>query len=383
VVTDPADYGLVLKELKEHDGALSQATRERLAAKAFSLTAAYDRSISQYLEERGKPEDLPGRLCLASEAGQTLRYGENPHQRAGFYPIAGQREPSVATAQVLNGKELSYNNILDTDAAFELVKEFQEPAAVVIKHTNPCGAATGPDLIAAYRAALSGDPVSAFGGILALNRPLSAELADVVADRNSFFEVVIAPGIDDAAVAVFRKKVKWGKSVRLLATPPLDDIAASGRDYVLRTVKGGVLLQERDLGFAEEELKTVTSQAPDDSDLITLRFAWRVAKHVKSNAIVLAAANERSCFVVGVGAGQMSRIDSTMIAGRKAGERARGSVLASDAFFPFRDCVDQAAELGVRAIIQPGGSVRDRESIEAADEHDIAMLFTGRRHFRH
>jgi phosphoribosylaminoimidazolecarboxamide formyltransferase / IMP cyclohydrolase len=383
VVTDPADYAALLEEMETLGGSLSEATRRRLAVKAFALTASYDAAITAWLEKEADPDTLPDRLEIITEKGDSLRYGENPHLRAAFYRLPGERAPSLATAEILNGKALSYNNILDTDAAFELVKEFSSPAAVVIKHTNPCGAATAGDIIAAYRDALAGDSLSAFGGILALNRPLTVELAEVVADPGCFFEVVIAPGIDAAAVKVFRKKVKWGKNVRILSTPPLDGIAEEAPDLVLRSVKGGILAQDRDLGFTGEEMKPVSAAIPDQRDLDTLAFAWRVVKHVKSNGIVLVQSTEHGNCLVGTGAGQMSRIDSTVIAGRKAGERSSGSVMASDAFFPFRDCVDMAAELGVRAIIQPGGSVRDKESIAAADEHQIAMVFTGRRHFRH
>jgi phosphoribosylaminoimidazolecarboxamide formyltransferase/IMP cyclohydrolase len=382
VVTDPGDYDAVLQEMADNGGTLSLATRERLAAKAFGLTASYDAAIHSWLVGRGDADELPVKLGVFTAEGTKLRYGENPHQRAAFYalPGSGEPEPSVATAQVLNGKELSYNNYLDIDAAFELVKEFAEPAAVVIKHTNPCGAATADSMEQAFRDALAGDPQSAFGGILAFNRPVDAELAGIVANPGCFFEAVIAPGIEDEAVKVFRKKVKWGKSVRLLTAGPLGPVEP---DYLLRSVKGGILLQDRDMGFDGEKLEVVTETAPKDDIMRSLIFAWKAVKHVKSNGILLARKTAAGNCVVGVGAGQMSRIDSTGIAGRKAGDRAAGSVMASDAFFPFRDCVDAAADLGILAIIQPGGSVRDKESIEAANEKGLPMVFTGRRHFRH
>jgi len=383
VVVDPADYRLLLDEMAEGDGALGDKTRRSLAAKAFGLTASYDRAIGAYFARGAREGQLPQRLDVESKKGTILRYGENPHLRAAFYPLPGDHGPSVASAEILNGKALSYNNILDIDAAFELVKEFDEPAAVVIKHTNPCGAATSDSIVESFADALAGDPISAFGGILAFNRPVDAALAEVVAVPSCFFEAVIAPGIDAEAVKVFRKKVKWGKKVRLLSTSPIATGGHGEADLVLRSVKGGLLAQDRDLGYEGEELRVVTETVPDDSTIAALRFAWKVAKHVKSNAILLARETNRGGCVVGVGAGQMSRIDSTVIAGRKAGDRADRSVLASDAFFPFRDCVDQAATLGVRAIIQPGGSIRDAESIEACNEHGIAMIFTGRRHFRH
>lgn len=389
VVVDPADYTALLEEMTEYGGSLGDETRRALAAKAFGLTATYDAAIGAYFARSGycarsaSEAELPQKLSIVSKPGTILRYGENPHLRAAFYALSGDHGPSVSSAEILNGKALSYNNILDIDAAFELVKEFDEPAAVVVKHTNPCGAATSDSIAQAYRDALAGDPVSAFGGILAFNRPVDAALAEIVAVQSCFFEAVIAPGIGAEAVKVFRKRVKWGKKVRLLSTGPLATDGGDVADLVVRSVKGGLLVQDRDLGYEGEELRVVTESVPDDGTIAALRFAWKVAKHVKSNAILLARETARGGCVVGVGAGQMSRIDSTIIAGRKAGERAGQSVLASDAFFPFRDCVDKAAELGVKAIIQPGGSIRDGESIEAANEQAISMIFTGRRHFRH
>jgi phosphoribosylaminoimidazolecarboxamide formyltransferase/IMP cyclohydrolase len=372
VVTDPADYPALLEELDEKGG-ISLETRRALAVKAFNLTSAYDAHICDFL----RTEPLPERFTVPSSKGRTLRYGENPHQKAAFYRLEGFTEPCVANARRRGGKKLSYNNLLDTDAAFELVKEFTEPAAVMVKHTNPCGAAVGANITEAFHKAYDGDPVSAFGGIAALNRPVDLKLAEEIADPKRFLEVLIAPDVSDEALEALRSRVKWGKSLRVLCSGDLRD--RDERSLSFRSITGGVLAQSRDLGIEREEVKTVTEKTPDQDMFEELHFAWKVVKHVKSNAIALA----RAMHIVGVGAGQMSRIDSTRIAGEKAGERSRGSVLASDAFFPFRDCVDQAKDLGVRAIIQPGGSVRDQESIDACNEHGMVMVFTGHRHFRH
>jgi len=391
VVVDPEDYPVVIEEMKSQGKALCLATRRKLAAKAFALTAFYDTLIHSYLEELVQPtrsSDLPQRLALVSGRATPLRYGENPHQRAAFYPLAGEVDGAAARAERLNGKELSYNNILDLDAAARLVREFSEPAVCVIKHSNPCGAAVAGGIQEAYENALRGDPLSAFGGILALNRPLSRSLARLIADPARFFEAIIAPEVDPEAIALVRSRIKWGKNVRILACAGLQrpaSAAAGSSVFQLRHVAGGMLLQDEDRGFEGETHERVTGVDLSREAEAALGFAWRIAKHVKSNAIVLACADRDGggSHVVGVGAGQMSRIDATLLAGRKAGDASRGSVLASDAFFPFRDCVDAAAKLGVVAIIQPGGSVRDRESIAAADEQGITMVFTGRRHFRH
>jgi phosphoribosylaminoimidazolecarboxamide formyltransferase/IMP cyclohydrolase len=365
--------------MEEGDGALDLKTRSDLAIKAFDLTAAYDAAIQQYLQRSLTDETFPPRFLAPTGAGEALRYGENPHQGAVFYRQQGIKEPCAALARQRSGKKLSYNNLLDTDAAFELVKEFKEPAAVIVKHTNPCGAATAEDPMEAFRAAYQGDPISAFGGIAALNRPVTEALAEEIADPSRFLEVLIAPDCEPGALKILKKKVRWGKNLRVLATGSLEIVEPDSRCITFRSVVGGVLAQSRDVGFERESMDIVTQAAPDEETLDALRFAWRVVKHVKSNAIVLA----RGTKVVGVGAGQMSRIDSANHAGKKAGARCQGAVMASDAFFPFRDCVDLAADLGVTAIIQPGGSVRDEESIEAANEHGIAMVFTGFRHFRH
>ena len=310
-----------------------------------------------------------------------LRYGENPHQPAAFYVEPGVHHACVSTAEVLHGKELSYNNILDLDSALNLVREFREPAAVVIKHNNPCGAAIGATLEEAFRKAYEGDPLSAYGGILAFNHELDEATATQVTEPNRFIECVIAPGYSDAAFRLLTTRPSWKKNVRLLRIRPFqgDDVGARGLDF--RRIDGGLLVQGRDLSGAHEfeNVKVVTKRAPTETELADLRFAWLVCKHVKSNAIVLA----RGGMVVGVGAGQMSRVDAVHLAVRKAGERSRGAVLASDAFFPFRDNIDEAAKAGVTAVVQPGGSMRDADSIAACDEHGLAMVLTGVRHFRH
>jgi phosphoribosylaminoimidazolecarboxamide formyltransferase/IMP cyclohydrolase len=384
IVTDPADYDAVIAEMDVHAGATTLATRRRLAGQAYARTAAYDAAIAAWMAgERG--DVFPTQLSIAGKRRQTLRYGENPHQQAAFYAIPSDARPGVATAEQLQGKELSYNNINDTDAAFECVSEFDGPAVAIIKHANPCGVALGETLLDAYRKALACDPVSAFGGIIALNRALDFETAEAVASL--FAEVVIAPGFDDAAVQLLARKTQ----LRLLATGGMPDPAAPGMTF--RSVSGGFLVQHRDAGRVElPVLQTVTKRAPTAQELRDLLFAFRVAKHVKSNAIVYAKGGA----TVGIGAGQMSRVDSSRIAalkGAEAGRAARdgadgpspivGSVVASDAFFPFADGLLAAADAGATAIIQPGGSVRDPEVIAAADERGLAMVFTGLRHFRH
>jgi phosphoribosylaminoimidazolecarboxamide formyltransferase/IMP cyclohydrolase len=381
VVTSPEQYPAVLDELRAHGGALTLATRERLAAAAFARTAAYDRAISAYFARQTQADGFPGLLELHFEKQRPLRYGENPHQSAAFYVEPGVAHPCVATAEPLHGKELSYNNILDLDSAFNLVREFAEPAAVVIKHNNPCGAAVGATLEEAFRKAYEGDPLSAYGGVLAFNREVDEATATQITEPKRFIECVIAPGFADAAFKVLTTRPTWKNSVRLLRTKALtgDDGRARGLD--LRRVDGGLLVQSRDLRGADDfaDVKVVTKRQPTSAELADLRFAWLVCKHVKSNAIVLA----KGGMLVGVGAGQMSRVDSVGLAVRKSGGRHTGSVMASDAFFPFRDNVDEAARAGVTAIAQPGGSVRDADSIAACDEHGLAMVFSGVRHFRH
>jgi phosphoribosylaminoimidazolecarboxamide formyltransferase/IMP cyclohydrolase len=379
VVTDPADYVSVLAGLdaERDDAAAGVECRRRLAAGAFRATAAYDAAISGWFGSRAG-EDLPPTLVLEAAGGTSLRYGENPQQRAAFYVRTDCREASVAGARQLAGKTLSYNNIMDADAALELVKEFERPAVAIIKHGNPCGCAVADDAAGALAAAWEGDPQSAFGGIVALNRPVDAALAGALALPDRFLEVVIAPGFETDAVELLTTRTRWGRNVRLLACGTLGAAPDRG-DLVVRKVVGGYLVQDRDLGFEGEERRVAGRREPDPAEAADLEFAWRVAKHVRSNAIVLA----RGGAVVGVGAGQMSRVDSVFLAGHKAGERSRGAVLASDAFFPFRDSIDTAAAMGVTAVIQPGGSIRDGESIAAADEHGLALVLTGTRHFRH
>jgi phosphoribosylaminoimidazolecarboxamide formyltransferase/IMP cyclohydrolase len=379
VVTDPGQYAGVLEELRANNGSLGLVTRERLAGAAFARTAAYDRAISAYFSRRAGVEQLPAVLDLRFERRLPLRYGENPHQKAAFFVEPEAQPASVATAEVLHGKELSFNNILDLDSALNLVRDFTGPAAVVIKHNNPCGAAVGATLEEAFRRAYEGDPLSAYGGVLAFNRDVDEATAGQITEPNRFVECVIAPGYTDGAFRLLTTRTKWGKNVRLLRTGPLP---AGGRGEALdyRRVDGGLLVQTRDAGGDDfAAARVVTKRQPTAAELADLRFAWVVCKHVKSNAIVLA----KGGMLVGTGAGQMSRVDSVHLAVRKAGERSRGSVLASDAFFPFRDNVDEAARAGVTAVVQPGGSLRDQDSIQACDEHGLAMVFTGVRHFRH
>jgi phosphoribosylaminoimidazolecarboxamide formyltransferase/IMP cyclohydrolase len=380
IVTDPGQYAGILEELAANKGALTLATRERLAAAAFARTATYDQAISGYFAGREKTEAWAPSLTLSFQRRQELRYGENPHQKGAFYIEPGCKHASVATAETLHGKELSYNNILDLDSAFNLVREFSAPAAVVVKHNNPCGAAVANELAEAFHLAYEGDPLSAFGGVLGFNRELDEATATLITEPKRFIECIIAPGYSEAAFQLLTTRPTWKKNVRILRTGTLDrpGAAATGLDF--RRVDGGLLVQSRDLPADDfTQAKVVSKRAPTEKELADLRFAWLVAKHTKSNAIVLARDNH----VVGVGAGQMSRVDSVHLAVRKAGDRVKGSVLASDAFFPFRDNVDEAARAGVAAIVQPGGSLRDQDSIAACDEHGLAMIFTGIRHFRH
>ena len=378
VITDPADYKRISSELEMTGGILAADTRFELARKAFSHTAEYDGTISNYLtaiDSRGRREGFPQRLNLHFSVAQELRYGENPHQSAAFYTLPGEREASVATARQLQGKELSYNNIADADAALECIKQFNEgPACVIVKHANPCGVAYGANFLEAYERAYKTDPESAFGGIIAFNGELDAATAHAIAERQ-FVEVIIAPKISAAAVEVAAAK----KNVRLLECGAWPFEPASRIDF--KRVTGGLLLQEADQALYEE-LRVVSQRAPTETEMADLLFAWRVAKYVKSNAIVYA----KDKMTIGVGAGQMSRINSARIAAIKAeqaGLNVAGSVMASDAFFPFRDGIDQAAAAGIVAVIQPGGSMRDAEVVAAANEHGMAMVFTGMRHFRH
>lgn len=378
VVTDVSQYAGVIEELQANDGSLSLSTRERLAGAAFARTAAYDAAIANYFARRQPTGDWPDRLTLPFQKKTSLRYGENPHQKAAFYAEPNSRHASAATAEVLHGKELSYNNLLDLDSAVNLVREFSQPAAVVIKHNNPCGAAIATQLVEAFTKAYEGDPLSAFGGILGFNREVDEATAMQITEPNRFIECIIAPAFSDRAFEIITTRPTWRKNVRILKTGPFTHDPARSLDF--RRIDGGLLVQSRDAEADDfAAAKTVTKRPPTDAELADLKFSWSVAKHVKSNAIVMA----KGGMIVGVGAGQMSRVDSTFIAAHKAGARAKGSVLASDAFFPFRDNVDAAAKAGVTACVQPGGSVRDAESISACDEHGFAMVFTGVRHFRH
>ena len=380
VVSDPSDYGRVAGEL-ESARETQLATRLELARKAFALTSRYDGLITTQLErvsaERGElglvaSAPLPERLHFALHRQQSLRYGENPHQAAALYLPAGRPASGLAAAKQLQGKELSYNNYVDLEAARSLASEFSAPAAVIIKHNNPCGAAEQESQLEAYRRALACDPVSAFGGVLAFNRVVDGATAEEVA--RLFVECLVAPGFDEKALAVFASK----RNLRLLQLPP--EGLGRGAGLQLKPISGGMLVQQPDLGRLDDnELRTVTRRVPSPEEMQAMRFAWRVAKHVKSNAIVFA----RGGATLGVGAGQMSRVDSVRIAVMKAQTSLAGSVVASDAFFPFPDGVEESAKAGATAVIQPGGSVRDNEIIAAADRLDLAMVFTGMRHFLH
>ena len=385
IVTRPEQYPRVLEALG-HDG-LSETLRRELAAAAFEMTAAYDRAIADYMSTLpdSTPADSPdtenvesSSLTITLTPRATLRYGENPHQQGRWYTEPGADPATLAAAQVLSGKELSYNNLLDLDAALSIIREFRDPAAVVIKHNNPCGCAVGSTQPVAFAAAYAGDTLSAFGSVLGFNLPLQLETAEALCEPGRFIEAIIAPGYDDLALEALQTRPKWKNNVRLLKLEALCDDRDAGPEY--RRISGGMLVQDRDEGPEPwDEWQTVSDRQPSESEMLDLKFAWSVAKHVKSNAIVFA----RDTAVVGVGAGQMSRLDSVHIAHRKAGDRAQGAVLASDAFFPFRDGIDQAAAAGIAAIAQPGGSRGDDAVVEACNEHGIAMVFTARRHFKH
>ena len=387
IVVNAGDYDRVLSEMESNAGSLTYKTRFDLAIKAFEHTAEYDGMIANYfgarLESTDCAEDcghdhseFPRTYNVQMTKKQDLRYGENSHQSAAFYVENNVQEASVATATQLNGKELSFNNIADTDAALECVKEFVEPACVIVKHANPCGVALGENILEAYDRAFKTDPTSAFGGIIAFNRELDATTAQAIIDRQ-FVEVIIAPSVSEQAAEIVATK----KNVRLLACGDWQGQLTDGYDF--KRVNGGLLVQERDFGMVDmEDLQVVTKVQPTEAQLRDLMFCWKVAKYVKSNAIVYC----KDSMTIGVGAGQVSRVYSAKIAGIKAadeGLEVAGSVMASDAFFPFRDGIDAAAEAGIKAVIQPGGSMRDDEVIAAADEHGIAMVFTGMRHFRH
>ena len=380
IVTDPADYESVMAEMNAQGGSVGEKLRRQLAQAAFARTASYDAAIAAWMATQ-QSDALPARVTIAGRRIETLRYGENPHQQAAFYRMSDSR-PGVASAKQLQGKELSYNNLNDTDAAYELVAEFDKPAIAIIKHANPCGVAEGSSLADAWSRALACDPVSAFGGIVAVNRPLDAALAEHL--TKLFLEVVIAPSVDEEA----RRLLAAKGNLRLLDAGGLPDPAAPGLSF--KSLAGGFLLQSRDAGRVNEaDLRCVTKRAPNAQERADMLFAFRVAKHVKSNAIVYA----KNLATVGIGAGQMSRVDSARIAAIKASEaqrsagesasRTKGSVVASDAFFPFADGLLAAVEAGATAVIQPGGSMRDDDVIKAADEAGLAMVMTGMRHFRH
>ncbi|MGA2173178.1 MAG: bifunctional phosphoribosylaminoimidazolecarboxamide formyltransferase/IMP cyclohydrolase [Sedimentisphaerales bacterium] len=391
VVTSPEQYGRVIEQMKKNGGAVNEELRGELARAAFALTASYDAAIARYLNMKAGVE-FPERLSIPLRREMALRYGENPHQPAAFYKLAATGEPCIGAARIMQAEtEISFNNLLDANAAFELVKEFEEPATVIVKHLNPCGCAVDDDICVAYRKAYEGDVTSAFGGIVAVNRKVNTELAQTVMESYSrfgkalgaegfFAEVIIAPQFEPEAIQIIRTLKAWGNRVRLIETGPIDKTKVDRAEYDLRCIVGGVLLQKRDLVGWEPKLLTVPTKAkPTEEQLADLRIAWLVAKHTKSNTIVLVKNRK----VIGVGAGQMNRIQSGQLAVKHAGDQAKGAVMASDAFFPFPDNVDNAAQAGIAAIAQPGGSKKDDEVIAAADKYGIAMVFTGKRHFKH
>jgi len=380
IVVNASDYSAVLDEMQNQDGQLGYETRYNLMVKAFEHTAGYDGMIANHFGARNtqnEARDFPNTFNAQYIKKQEMRYGENPHQNAAFYVEEAPASASIATATQLQGKELSYNNIADTDAALECVKQFDQPTCVIVKHANPCGVAVATDIKTAYDLAFATDPESAFGGIIAFNRELDAATAEAICERQ-FVEVIIAPSISDAA----KEAVSAKKNVRLLECGEWDSsTSAKGFDY--KRVNGGLLIQDRDKGMVTaDDLKVVTERKPTDAELDDMLFAWKVAKMVKSNAIIYTKNNQ----TIGVGAGQMSRVNSARIAAIKAehaGLEVKGAVMASDAFFPFRDGIDNAAKVGISCVIQPGGSIRDDEVIAAADEHGMTMVFTSMRHFRH
>lgn len=379
VVVDPNDYGTLMEEIR-NSGGVCLETRQRLAAKAFSHTAFYDAQIGAFLRTRFLPaEPFPAEMAIPLRLAQPLRYGENPHQMAASYKLPNVTEPCVSRAEPLGGKELSYNNLLDADAALEMVKEWtsDRPCCVIVKHTNPCGIAIRDTLPHAIETARAADAVSAFGGIMALNRVVDEESARAITGPNTFLEVLLAPDYTPEALHLLKTRKKWGANLRILRTGPLAQ-AASG--VAFRSIVGGALLQDRDLHQLDPSaLRVMTRREPTQAEMEQLLFAWKCVKHVKSNAIVFA----NQYVLVGTGAGQMNRVQSVRLAAEHAGEHAVGAVMASDAFFPFPDGVEAAAAAGVTAVIQPGGSVKDSEVIEAADRLNLAMVATGVRHFRH
>ncbi len=391
VVTSCDQYDSIIDEMKKNDGAVSEQTRTDLARQAFGLTASYDAAISKYLNGQAGV-DFPDRVSIAASKVRELRYGENPHQSAAFYRLPASGEMSVGSADIMEDETaISFNNLLDVNAAFELCKEFAEPAAVVVKHLNPCGCSVDKDITKAYEKAYLGDVVSAFGGIVALNRPVDNELATVIMESYNrfgkdngasgfFAEVIIAPAFDEDAVKTIRTLKGWGKRVRLMTSGDIDRAKIDCKEYDIRCIVGGLLVQQRDLvGWEPDQLSYPTKAKPTGQQLEDLRIAWITAKHVKSNTITLVKDRR----LVGVGAGQMNRVESGLIAFKHAGEMSKESAMGSDAFFPFPDNVVNAAKAGVACIVQPGGSKKDDDVIAAADDAGIAMVFTGKRHFKH
>jgi len=372
VITNPDNYNFIIEELKENNGCLTLKTRQKLALEAFLHTAKYDSIISNYLNKVFYPENkFPDCIVLSFEKIQDLRYGENPHQKAAFYKESNINYPCIVNFKQLGGKELSYNNIYDMNSALEIVKEFDEPCCAVIKHTNPCGVAIGDDLLDVYIRAREVDPLSAFGSIVAFNRKVNAKTASEII--KTFVEVVIAPGFEEQAVEILKTK----QNLRII---DIGKIVRRQGQLDWKKVDGGLLLQEKDEKIVlRDEFKVVSDKKPTDYELRSLEFGWKIVKHVKSNAIVICKEKE----AVGIGAGQMSRIDAVNLAIMKGGDKVKGSVLASDAFFPFRDSIDAAAKAGITAIIEPGGSIRDKEVIQAANENNIVLIFTGIRCFKH
>ncbi len=376
IATDTQQYFEILEQIQA-DGRTTFELRRRLAGEAFSHTARYDRAIADYFAGQTAEGPFPGTLSMTLKRKAVLRYGENPHQQAALYVQSGIEGATAVAAQQLHGKALSYNNLLDLDGALGIVRGFSGPAASVIKHNNPCGAAVADTLAEALRKGLAGDPLSAFGSVLGLNREVDAETAEVLAEPGLFIEAIVAPNFDDQALKILTTRPKWKANVRLLKVGDLDQ---AGEQWAYRHLDGGLLMQQADvLPDPEDEWKTVTEAKPDQTQMDDLRFAWEMVRHVKSNAIVLC----KQRMLLGTGAGQMSRVDSVEISINKAGDRSPGSVLGSDAFFPFPDSIDRAAAAGVKAVIQPGGSKKDEDVIAACNRHGLAMIFTGRRHFKH
>jgi phosphoribosylaminoimidazolecarboxamide formyltransferase/IMP cyclohydrolase len=379
IVVNPERYDTLLEELNERDCDLSYETRYELVTEAFKHTSQYDKVIFDYFNRNNK-EAYPDAISIELHKKQDLRYGENPHQTAAFYTYKGFDVPCISNAEQLHGKALSFNNILDTDVAIEIVKEFDTPSAVLIKHANPCGVACAENLKDAFTKAYSTDTVSAFGCILSLNRTVDEKTAEAITEPGHFVEAIAAPGFEDKAIEILTTKRGWGKDLRLLKLDSLGDSPIKKGINDFRGVVGGLLVQDKDMNSGDKDkLKVVTKKAPSETEIEEMLFAWKVCKHAKSNAIIFT----KDKMVIGVGAGQMSRVDSTNIAISKSGGRTAGTVMASDAFFPFPDCIEIAAKVGITAIIQPGGSKKDQDSIDVANEHGIAMVFTGERHFKH